>query len=163
MSDTNLVQGFQCCDTYTHTLTLQLFWLKDAFRTLQRLKFISDLFENLLVAVNYWRFGSGAIWGQQHPERSVLTCVSFRHQEVRLSVIIISLEEHGCPGTTLWQGSNSIWMTSVLLSIKPTRANSARHQDMTSLHYVTLKMSGLSTTLLNHYHTRCTELETENS
>jgi len=32
-----------------------------------------------------------------------------------------------------------------------------------TLYYITVIYSGLSTRLLNHYHTRCTELETENS
>jgi len=32
-----------------------------------------------------------------------------------------------------------------------------------TLHYITVIYSGLSTRLLNHYYTRCTELETANS
>ena len=34
---------------------------------------------------------------------------------------------------------------------------------MTTLRYIRVIQSGLSTRLLNHYYTRCTELETENS
>jgi len=32
-----------------------------------------------------------------------------------------------------------------------------------TLHYIRVILSGLSTRLQNHYYTRCTELETENS
>jgi len=39
------------------------------------------------------------------------------------------------------------------------------NQQLNNINYITLRViySGFSTRLLNHYYTRCTELETENS
>ena len=41
--------------------------------------------------------------------------------------------------------------------------NKAAYNPIGALHYIRVIYSGLSTRLLNHYYTRCTELETDNS